>query len=435
MTGVEKKEVKKIKGLEDIFNLYLYSEKPYLKGFIDLNEATYTYKEKSSLKLTLKSEFREKEIEISSLDMKWNGSEILGNLKIEKRNKYVFIKGSMSGDYADFKAMIKKKEGEKASSEDFFKRLEKFPFLAEIDFKINNVVLPTFHKIDKVKGYLSLDSTKKLLFADIPEVHFCGLNLHLLYERDPQNQYSYLEIMPSKGELLDLFSCLYPEEMPKVILEGPFELSGYFYAEGDQKDFMIKSTGEINLKSHNGYLYRAPLIARVLAYISPIDLFRGKVPNLENRLLEYDELDFKSFIQDEDLKIDTAFLSAIGFRMFGEGDVNLENKKLYLTFYVSPFKTLDILIEKVPYLGSWILGKPRMLIYFPLQVIGTYEKYNIIPLHPSSIGKGIFTFIFRFFGISEDVFQKPPELEEFKKKEWLLKDHKKENEKNSTSSP
>jgi len=99
--------------------------------------------------------------------------------------------------------------------------------------------------------------------------------------------------------------------------------------------------------------------------------------------------------------------------------VDLSEGNLNLTFYVSPFKTIDVIIEKIPYLGKLILGKPRMLVYLPLQVTGPYRNYNIIPLHPSSIGKGIFDFIFRIFGIPEEFFQKVPKNKELQKQKIL----------------
>jgi hypothetical protein len=98
------------------------------------------------------------------------------------------------------------------------------------------------------------------------------------------------------------------------------------------------------------------------------------------------------------------------------GLVNFSNKKIDLTFYVSPFKTADVIIESVPLLGNWILSKPRMLVYIPLKVEGTYRHYKIIPLHPSSIGKGAFDFIFRIFGVPEKFYKHPEKKSKIRKK-------------------
>ncbi len=414
----------KIKHLRDLLNFYLNSDEFILNGYLNLDKVKYSYNNQF-ININFLSEFNSKEISISSLDLSWNESKIKGNLKINKKEKYLYLTGDISGNKADLRQILKK-EGIEVSEKDLFERLDGMPLTAEVDFYLNNLILPTSHELNEIKGKLNFNNLNKILFIEIPEIYFCGLNLQALYEKTLQEQYIYLEILPSKGDFLDLFSCLYPKEMPNIIFEGPYNLKGFFYAEGDKKEVFKESTGELKIKSNKGYIYRAPLLARIFAFLSPIDLFRGKVPNLETRLLEYEELDVIVFIKDDTLMLNNGFLSAIGFRLFGEGEVNLENKKLDLTFYVSPFKTLDVIVEKVPYLGEWVLGKPRMIFYLPLQVVGTYEKYNIIPLHPSSVGKGIFTFIFRFFGISEEFFQKPPELKKFKKKkEWLKERYEK----------
>jgi hypothetical protein len=206
--------------------------------------------------------------------------------------------------------------------------------------------------------------------------------------------------------------------MPKVIFEGPFKAHGFFYFDGE-KSLIEHSYGEVYATSHKGYMYRAPLLMRVLGFLSPIDLFRGKIPDLEKNLLPLDELTLALKASNSYLLVDEFFMSAQGFRLFSSGYANLKDKGLALTFLVSPFKTVDVIIEHIPYLSRLLLGKERMLVYLPLEVVGTYDNPIIVPLHPASIGKGIFRFVFKFFGISEDFFQKKPELEGIKRKDVL----------------
>ncbi len=413
-----------IKDMKDLLNIYLTSNELVLNGNLNLDNVKYFY-DNQFIKIDFVSKFTEKEITISSLNLLWNDSKIEGNLKINGKEKYFYLTGNLLGNKVDLKQILKKEDVE-VYEKDLFEKLEGIPLIAQVDFYLDNLVLPTYHELNKIKGKLNFNNFNKILLIEIPEIYFCGLNLQALYEKTLQDQYIYLEILPSKGDFLDLFSCLYPQEMPNIIFEGSYNLKGFFYAEGDKKQTIKESVGELKVKSNKGYIYRAPLLARLFAFLSPIDLFRGKVPNLETKLLEYEELDVRAFIQNNILILNNGFLSAIGFRLFGEGEVNLENKKLDITFYVSPFKTFDVIVEKIPYLGEWALGKPRMIFYLPLQVIGTYETYSIVPLHPRSVGKGIFAFIFRFFGISEDFFQKSPELKKFKKKkEWLKERYEK----------
>jgi len=412
----------KVKDLKSFFNFYLTSHLIMQNSYLKVDNFRYFYNKTSFISVDFLGNFTDKEIRISNFSLKWNNNQIKGNFNLEKKKGYLYLNGDLFGEKADLRNFIKKEKTSK-KSKDPFQILDDIPLIADIKFRVNSLILPTSHQFENISGEISFDNRNKLIIVDIPEIYFCNLSLQAIYEKDLENQYIYVEVLPSKGDFLDLFSCLSPEEMPTVILEGPYNLEGYFYAEGDTKTLIKEATGTLEIRSNKGYIYRAPLLAKILSYLSPIDLFRGKVTNLENDLLEYEELDVKTFFEDTTLNLDTGFLSAVGFRLFGEGKVDLSKEKLNLTFYVSPFKTIDVIIEKIPYLGKWILGKPRMLIYLPLQVTGTYKNYNIVPLHPSSIGKGIFTFIFRIFGIPEEFFKKE-EIKEFKKQKLLEKKEK-----------
>lgn len=358
----------------------------------------------------------------------WNNSTLLADLKVDTNQKYVLVTGDLSSQKIDLKKFLglssTQETSDKTVKKEIWDYFQGIPLIAELKVNANDLILPTSHKLENFSLDLSLNTKAKLLWANLTKANFCGLGLDFIYSLSGEAHQFFVELLPSEGDLLDLFSCLYPEEMPTVILEGPYKVKGYVFWEGDGKDWIKNSRGELILKSKKGYIYRAPLIAHLLGFLSPIDLFRGKIPNLESQLLPYEELIFNSRFTDTTLLIDEAFLSASGFRLFGEGPINLKNKELNLTFYASPFKTIDVIIEKVPGLGKWVLGKPRMLVYLPLQVVGTYDNYNIIPLHPSSLGKGVFTFIFRLFGISEEFYQKPsPKASEIKeKKEEFLKE-------------
>lgn len=287
----------------------------------------------------------------------------------------------------------------------FFDKFKDFPFLAKLNLKIESIELPTSHVINKIIGGVEIDTRKEVenIWLEVKDFEFCGIRGEMISYITPNDHSIFIEVLPSEGEFLDLFSCLYPKEMPRVILEGPYRIKGYVFFEGSPQKVITQGDGELTIGSKNGYLYRAPVIASILGFLSPIDIFKGKLPNLETQLLPYEELNLKGKLMNEIFQIENVFLSASGFRLFGEGPFEVLTKRLDLTFYVSPFKTIDVILEKLPGIGRWILGKPRMLIYLPLQVVGTYENYTIIPLHPSSVGKGIFDFIFRIFGVYEDV--------------------------------
>ena len=381
-----------------------------------------TLKEPLPLSTTLTAKLENSTISISSFRIKGEGLDFNGSLTVMAKEDALWVDGNVFSETLDLatsylkEALNATKDGQKTIKMTSKMELTT-PINANIAFSLNKVILPTNHTIEHLNGNLSIVNGTTYAIK-LPEVNFCGLSFTAEAEKTTAFHYGYVELNPSQGDLLDLFSCLYPNEMPKIIFEGPFKAHGFFYFDGE-KSLIENSYGELYATSSKGYMYRAPLLMRVLGFLSPIDLFRGKIPNLERNLLPLDELTLALKASNSYLLVDEFFMSAQGFRMFSSGYVNLKDKGLSLTFLVSPFKTVDVIIEHIPYLSRLLLGKERMLVYLPLEVVGTYDNPVIVPLHPASMGKGIFRFVFKFFGISEDFFQKKPQLEGIKRRDVL----------------
>ncbi len=412
------------KALEDFkkdplqaFYRLLTSEKLFPRpSYLHIKDLTFIHPLRFTATLT--AELENSTVSISSFRIKSEGLDFNGSLGVKAKEGALWIEGKLFSETLDL-AKFFPKEFLKATKEQEEKaKIELTTSInANIVFSLHKVILPTNHTIENLTGALSI--VNGTIYAiKLPEVNFCGLSFTAEAEKTATFHYGYVELNPSQGDLLDLFSCLYPNEMPKVIFEGPFKAHGFFYFDGE-KSLIEHSYGELYATSHKGYMYRAPLLMRVLGFLSPIDLFRGKIPDLEKNLLPLDELTLALKASNSYLLVDEFFMSAQGFRLFSSGYANLKDKGLSLTFLVSPFKTIDVIIEHIPYLSRLLLGKERMLVYLPLEVVGTYDNPVIVPLHPASIGKGIFRFVFKFFGISEDFFQKKPALEGIKRKDVL----------------
>ncbi len=409
----------KIKNLKELSNFYLnnliFGDKSYLR----IENAIIKFPNNKVLNFNLTGSFYKKVLKISDFSIKRNGSLIKGNLRIDRETDHFYLTGNLKGEEINLKKLLRKKKKKKKKknkyTNSFFGFLDDIPLIADLNLEIRKLIFPTSHYINNLRTHIFLDNINKILKINLPKVDFCELKLQGIYEKELNKQDLYIKILPSQGDFLDLLSCLYPEEMPKVILEGPYKIRGYIYAKGDKESLFKKNNGIIEIESKKGYIYRAPLLVRLFVFLSPIDLFQGKIPNLENNLLAYEELDIKVVLENSTLRLKNAFLSAPGFRLFGKGTINLINKKLKLTFYVSPFKTLDIILENIPLLGKRILGQQRMLVYLPLEVVGTYDNYQIIPLHPSSIGKGFFDFIFRIFCVPEKFYKNKSIINKFEK--------------------
>lgn len=411
------------KDLLQLVSEFLKSE----EGLLDTNgtlsfkglKTTKDYSPEREIILSGNANLSSEKLDLRNLNLQQGMTHLLGNVELIIGKPKSKLLGRLELKNLNMRKLDTSSDNTTASSLDFnlIEELFNLPLDVTLDIELNDLTLATGHQIKRMRGNFTLISDE-LLSLVFEEVNFCELKLYAEFERNREFMYFFADLPEIKGEFLDLFACLYPDEMPRTIFEGPFKIQGFFYTDG-KRGLLENTFGKLEIHSDRGYLYRAPLIARVLAFLSPIDLFRGKIPNLETNVLPYEEFILKGEFLDKIFRVDSIFFSAPGFRLFGNGPVQLQRQEVNLTFLVSPFKTLDVIIEHIPLLNRWLLGKERMLVYLPLQVVGKYDQPSIIPLHPASLGKGLFRFIFKFFGITEDFFRTPINLEGFRKDELL----------------
>jgi hypothetical protein len=57
-----------------------------------------------------------------------------------------------------------------------------------------------------------------------------------------------------------------------------------------------------------------------------------------------------------------------------------------LTCLVAPFKTIDLIIEKIPIVSTLLGGS---LVSVPVKASGKISDPLVVPLHPSAVGEGL----------------------------------------------
>ena len=78
--------------------------------------------------------------------------------------------------------------------------------------------------------------------------------------------------------------------------------------------------------------------------------------------------------------------------MGGRGEIDLLRRDLDFTLMVSPFKTIDRIINRIPGL-RWILG--GRLVAVPMKATGELRDPKIVPLAPEAVGTSLFEMLKR----------------------------------------
>ena len=92
-----------------------------------------------------------------------------------------------------------------------------------------------------------------------------------------------------------------------------------------------------------------------------------------------------STIKDNVLTIDNVSIYGNGLNLFGTGKIFLSEKTVDATAIVSPLKTIDAIVTKIPLLGTGLGGAHKSFISFPVRIHGPLNDPSITPLPVKTI--------------------------------------------------
>jgi len=220
----------------------------------------------------------------------------------------------------------------------------------------------------------------------VEKATWCGLNVAstMTLEGKGSNNLARIRIWSgdtSTASFENVLSCLgIPQDPLTGRLKADILLEGL---PGAWKRGKVRITGKA------GRIRHATLLPKIFSILNVLDLFSKKSLNdLFSSTLPYSRLELSGTIRNNKLELKRIVLRAEGLNFFGKGTVGLEDWNVDLYVLVSPFKTLDLLLSKLPIIGYVIGGKNRTLVTVPMKVYGNIRNPDVVPLHPEALGKG-----------------------------------------------
>ena len=184
--------------------------------------------------------------------------------------------------------------------------------------------------------------------------------------------------------LLDTtLTCLSEE---KAMASGRFNLDGALQVNAPPAEFLKALTGNLEVISEDGRFLRSNLFAKILGLINITEIYRGTVPDLTGEGLEYKRMKLSAEFRDGKLIVNSWTLNGPSLWMGARGEVDLIDNTLQLFVLVSPFKTVDRIINAIPGL-RWVLG--GRLVAIPMEARGDLSDPEVIPLAPSAVAQSI----------------------------------------------
>jgi hypothetical protein len=193
--------------------------------------------------------------------------------------------------------------------------------------------------------------------------------------------------------------CLLSDKEP---ITGHFDLQGELSAQGKLDSLARTLNGNLVFTAKDGRIYKYGTIAKILAFLNITEIFHGELPDIVQEGFAYQSIFIKGKINKGKLLLKEAIIDGSSMEIVSEGDIDLIEKKVNLKVLVSPLKTLDFVLRKIPLISD-ITG--RSLISIPIKVTGDLGNPEVTYLPLSSVGSGLLGILERTIKLPVKIIQ------------------------------
>ncbi|THB80808.1 MAG: hypothetical protein D3926_05380 [Desulfobacteraceae bacterium] len=229
-----------------------------------------------------------------------------------------------------------------------------------------------------------IDDTDNLTRFQVEEADLCTLSTQGVLDFTGQKINADISITGEcENDLALALPCLFKQE---DLIKGPFKLTSRLKAHAEKEVLINAFNGDMNFEAEDGRIYRLTLLSRLLSLLNVSNLFEGKLPDITQEGFAYDRFSIDAEIIDSRVHIRKAIIDGQDMTLIFTGWVDPIEDQIDLTCLVAPFKTIDMIISKIPIISTLLDDR---LISIPAKATGKLGDPLVVPLHPSSVGEGL----------------------------------------------
>jgi len=188
---------------------------------------------------------------------------------------------------------------------------------------------------------------------------------------------------PDKPNIQKLLTCLFNDQH---LMDGRYSLDIDIRTSADKNRLAESLNGSIKLEAAKGRIYKLTLLSRILSLLNISKIFRGKLPNLTQHGFAYETLFVDADIKNSRILLKKAIIDGNDMTLVFSGWIDPIKDDMNITCLISPFKTIDLIIKNIPVVNTLLGGR---LISVPVKATGKLSDPDVMPLHPSAVGKGL----------------------------------------------
>ncbi|MDR4499504.1 MAG: AsmA-like C-terminal domain-containing protein [Candidatus Scalindua sp.] len=217
--------------------------------------------------------------------------------------------------------------------------------------------------------------------VDVTDADLCGISCTGLIKVNPQDILLDFQLLSRNQDVDSTFKCF---GNTKELMTGRFDMKTQVVSQGTAETLGKELGGNFEFTAKDGRIYRFGLIAKLFAFLNVTEIFRGKLPDVVKQGFSYKSITANGKIEKGILNLENLFIDGSSMGITSRGKVDLIGEKIDLKVLVSPFKTVDFVVEKIPVVGKLLGGT---LVSIPVGIKGDIENPNISYLSPSAVGK------------------------------------------------
>lgn|GEM_PF-5086130 len=235
----------------------------------------------------------------------------------------------------------------------------------------------------------------RLVRLNFTKDFICGMPLPGTIDITPVGTGMNFRSVTLNMDLAPVLACLFSQE---TAASGSFDFNGEVTASGDLPETM---KGEFTFTARRGLIYRARLLSSILEYLNITQIFLGRLPTIGAEGLPYRLVSIKGRINGARIEISEFELRGPTLGLAGEGFIDLARNRVELTVLVSPLRTFDYLISRIPVVKYFFKG----ILAIPVGVYGNPSSPIIVPLDPSAIGVQLYSIMNRIISAPLKLFE------------------------------
>ncbi len=218
----------------------------------------------------------------------------------------------------------------------------------------------------------------------INQAKLCDLNTKGSININAQNIFIDLPFEAKNQENIQtVLTCLFNKNN---FMDGKYSIQTALSSKGTTSDFLQNFEGNLKYNSMDGRIYKLTLLSRILSVLNVSKVFKGNIPDISQTGFAYKRIKIDGEVKNSKITLKKAVIDGNDMTLIFMGWIDPINDKINLTCLVAPFKTIDMIIEKIPIINTLLSGR---LISVPVQATGSLSDPIVVPLHPSAVGSGL----------------------------------------------